>query len=273
MTCTDLHLAVVLSIYKNDELNFVISSIVSLLRQTYLVFDLYLMYDGEIQSDVELYLSSLKLPNLYILKHEKNKGLAVSLNELLNIVLTKEYEYIARMDADDISMPERFAKQIAFMDSHPDVDCLGTWAIEIDNEGKEYFRKKMPTTHEECLELFKKRDCMIHPTVMFRRSYFEKAGLYPEDTYFGEDTMMWAKGFKSGCKFANVPEYLFKFRLDLNFFERRRGWKHAKSIYTLRRRVNRMLGFGWKEDCYALLYAMAKLMPKSVLDIIYKTVR
>lgn len=64
---------------------------------------------------------------------------------------------------------------------------------------------------------------MIHPTVMFRRSYFEKAGLYPEDTYFGEDTMMWAKGFKSGCKFANVPEYLFKFRLDSNFFERRRG--------------------------------------------------
>lgn len=73
--------------------------------------------------------------------------------------------------------------------------------------------EKMPITHEECLELFKKRDCMIHPTVMFRRSYFEKAGLYPEDTYFGEDTMMWAKGFKSGCKFANVPEYLFKFRL------------------------------------------------------------
>lgn len=131
----------------------------------------------------------------------------------------------------------------------------------------------MPITHEECLELFKKRDCMIHPTVMFRRSYFEKAGLYPEDTYFGEDTMMWAKGFKSGCKFANVPEYLFKFRLDSNFFERRRGWKHAKSIYTLRHRVNRMLGFGWKEDCYALLYAMVKLMPKSILDIIYKTVR
>ena len=48
--------------------------------------------------------------------------------------------------------------------------------IEIDDDGKEYFRKKMPITHEECLELFKKRDCMIHPTVMFRRSYFEKAG-------------------------------------------------------------------------------------------------
>lgn len=45
------------------------------------------------------------------------------------------------MDADDISMPERFVKQIAFMNSHPDIDCLGTWAIEIDDDGKEYFRK------------------------------------------------------------------------------------------------------------------------------------
>lgn len=59
---------------------------------------------------------------------------------------------------------------------------------------------------------------MIHPTVMFRRSYFEKAGLYPEDTYFGEDTKMWAKGFKAECKFANLPEYLLKFRLDSDFF-------------------------------------------------------
>lgn len=264
-----------MSIYKNDNLLAVTQSIESILRQAYDKIEFYIQLDGEIRSDILQYLQRLCIQDIRvkILNRTLNRGLAYSLNELLNIVLTKEYEYVARMDADDISMPERFAKQIAFMNSHPDVDCLGTWAIEIDNEGKEYFRKKMPTTHEECLELFKKRDCMIHPTVMFRRSYFEKAGLYPEDTYFGEDTMMWAKGFKSGCKFANVPEYLFKFRLDLNFFERRRGWKHAKSIYTLRRRVNRMLGFGWKEDCYALLYAMAKLMPKSVLDIIYKTVR
>ena len=270
-----MKLCVIMSIYKNDNLLAVTQSIESILRQAYEKIEFYIQLDGEIRSDVLQYLRGLCIQDIRvkILNRTLNRGLAYSLNELLNIVLTKEYEYIARMDADDISMPERFVKQIAFMNSHPDIDCLGTWAIEIDDDGKEYFRKKMPITHEECLELFKKRDCMIHPTVMFRRSYFEKAGLYPEDTYFGEDTMMRAKGFKSGCKFANVPEYLFKFRLDSNFFERRRGWKHAKSIYTLRHRVNRMLGFGWKEDCYALLYAMAKLMPKSILDIIYKTVR
>ena len=275
MESCNMKLCVIMSIYKNDNLLAVTQSIESILRQAYEKIEFYIQLDGEIRSDVLQYLRGLCIQDIRvkILNRTLNRGLAYSLNELLNIVLTKEYEYIARMDADDISMPERFVKQIAFMNSHPDIDCLGTWAIEIDDDGKEYFRKKMPITHEECLELFKKRDCMIHPTVMFRRSYFEKAVLYPEDTYFGEDTMMWAKGFKSGCKFANVPEYLFKFRLDSNFFERRRGWKHAKSIYTLRHRVNRMLGFGWKEDCYALLYAMAKLMPKSILDIIYKTVR
>jgi glycosyltransferase involved in cell wall biosynthesis len=227
-----MKLCVIMSIYKNDNLLAVTQSIESILRQAYEKIEFYIQLDGEIRSDVLQYLRGLCIQDIRvkILNRTLNRGLAYSLNELLNIVLTKEYEYIARMDADDISMPERFVKQIAFMNSHPDIDCLGTWAIEIDDDGKEYFRKKMPITHEECLELFKKRDCMIHPTVMFRRSYFEKAGLYPEDTYFGEDTMMWAKGFKSGCKFANVPEYLFKFRLDSNFFERRRGWKHAKFL-------------------------------------------
>lgn len=114
---------------------------------------------------------------------------------------------------------------------------------------------------------------MIHPTVMFRRSYFEKAGLYPEDTYFGEDTMMWAKGFRAGCRFANLPDHLFKFRLDENFFQRRRGWKHARSIFTLRCRVNRMLGFGIEANCYVLLYAVAKMMPISVLNWLYKKIR
>lgn len=82
----------------------------------------------------------------------------------------------------------------------------------------------------------------------FRRSYIEKSGLYSLDTYFGEDTMMWAQGFVAGCVFANVPEYLFRFRLDDNFFKRRRGWKHAKGIFTLRHKVNKMLHYGVMAD-------------------------
>lgn len=265
--------AVIMSLYKNDIYQYAQFAIKSILNQTFKSFDFYIMYDGVVNEEINRYLTRLEDERIKIHKKPENQGLAKALNDLLNCVVHKDYQYIARMDADDISLPIRFEKQILYMEVHPDIDCLGTWAIEIDSKGNEYFRKQMPVTHDECRKLFKKRDCMIHPTVMFRRSYFEKAGLYPEDTYFGEDTMMWAKGFKAGCRFANLPEYLFKFRLDDNFFQRRRGWKHAKSIFILRRRVNKMLGFGLKEDCYAIMYGIAKMMPTKVLNLIYKKMR
>ena len=150
---------------------------------------------------------------------------------------------------------------------------MGTWAIEIKSDGSEFFKKQMPETHEGCWKQFMIRDCMIHPTVMFRRSYFEKAGLYSLNTYFGEDTMMWASGFANGCKFANLPEYLFKFRLNDDFFNRRRGWKHAKGILTLRWKVNKMLHYPIKAYLYAIAYAVVKMMPTKMLNYIYRKVR
>lgn len=271
-------LAVIMSLYKNDKLEYVQLAVESVLNQTVSNFDFYIQFDGPIDENVEAWLRSLKDSRVRISVRRENKGLAYSLNELLEIVLkasdgTKTYEFIARMDADDLNSLDRFERQLAYFRLHPEVECLGTCAIEIDSQGNEFFRKRMPETHEGCNELFHKRDCMIHPTVMFRRSYIEKAGLYLLDTYFGEDTMMWAQGFAANCVFANVPEYLYFFRLDDHFFERRRGWKHAKNIFLLRHKVNKMLNYGVKADIWALGYAFAKMMPKSILDIIYKKAR
>ena len=262
-----------MSIYKNDGLDFVKLAVESILNQTYSKFDFYIQYDGPIKEDVDKYMSSLKDSRIFIQRRSKNRGLAQSLNDLLDIVMPKGYGYIARMDADDISESLRFERQLLYLEEHPEVECLGTWAIEITDGGSEYYRKQMPEKHEDCKKLFRKRDCMIHPTVMFRRSYIEKSGHYAIDTYFGEDTMMWAQGFAAGCRFANVPEYLFRFRLDANFFNRRRGWKHAKGILLLRHKVNKMLHFGLIADVWALAYAGAKMMPTFLLNIIYKTAR
>lgn len=266
-------IAVIMSLYKNDTLEYVRFAVESILNQSYGQFDFFILYDGYIPQNVDDYLSGLRDERIRINRREENKGLAYSLNELLGIVMPQNYEYIARMDADDISLPERFAKQVAFLNTHPETECLGTWAIEINSDGSEFYRKQMPETHEGCWEQFMVRDCMIHPTVMFRKSYIEKAGFYSLDTYFGEDTMMWAQGFAAGCKFANVPEYLFKFRLNDDFFNRRRGWKHAKGILTLRWRVNKMLNYPLKAYLYAIAYAGAKMMPTKVLNLIYKKAR
>lgn len=262
-----------MSLYKNDRLENLRLAVESILFQTFNDFDFYIQLDGIVKSECEKYLKSINDSRILIFERKTNLGLAKSLNELLGRLLSKDYEYVARMDADDISLNNRFEKQIKFLDKHKEVDCLGTWAIEINEKGEEYFRKEMPISHEGCLKLFEKRDCMVHPTVMFRKSYFAKAGMYPEDTYFGEDTIMWAQGFYGGAKFANLPEFLFKFRLDEDFFSRRRGIKHAKSILKLRKRVNKMLGYGLKAKAYAYLYAMAKMTPTPILSIIYKIFR
>lgn len=266
-------LAVIMSLYKLDVLEFVHLAVESILGQTYQEFDFYIQYDGLVQPAVDEYLTSLDDERMFIRRRKDNMGLAKSLNELLSEVLPLGYEYIARMDADDISQPDRFEKQIAFMDAHKDTDSLGTWAIEIMSDGSDFYRKQMPVTHEACRNMFMQRDCLIHPSVMFRRSFFDKAGLYSEDTYFAEDTMLWAQGFANGCRFANIPEYLFKFRLNGDFFSRRRGWKHAKGILTLRWKVNRMLHYPLKAYLYALAYAGAKMMPTFLLKIIYKSFR
>ena len=85
-----------------------------------------------------------------------------------------DYEYIARMDADDISMPDRFEKQLAYMEAHPKIECLGTWAIEIKSDGSEYYRKQMPETHEGCRKPFMYSDFIIHHMMTSRKSYIEK---------------------------------------------------------------------------------------------------
>ncbi len=266
-------IAVIMSLYKNDRLDYLALAVESVLNQSMSDFDFYIQEDGPIGKDMDSYLSQIEDSRVIVRKRPENKGLAYSLNELLNVVMPLGYECIARMDADDISMPERFEKQEAYLNSHHETECVGTWAIEIKSDGSEFYRKQMPETHEGCWEQFMIRDCMIHPTVMFRRSYIEKAGLYSLDTYFGEDTMMWAQGFANDCKFANLPEYLFKFRLNDDFFNRRRGWKHAKAILKLRWKVNKMLNYPLKSYLYAFAYAGAKMLPTRILNYLYKKAR
>lgn len=266
-------IAVLLSVYNRDSKAYISDSIESVLHQSFSNFEVFVQLDGPVEDELRDYLFSIPDPRVHCYQRNKNLGLAHSMNDLLAIVLPMGYQYIARMDADDISTPNRLERQLHYLELHPEVDCVGTWAIEILSDGTEFFRKKMPEHHDDCLQLFRKRDCIIHPTALFRRSFFEKAGLYETDTFFAEDTMLWAKGFAAGCRFANVPEFLYEFRLDSNFFERRRGRKYANGILDVRKRVNKMLGFGLKEELYAYAYAFAKILPTPILRFIYKTVR
>ncbi|BDD06974.1 glycosyltransferase [Aureibacter tunicatorum] len=262
-----------MSIYKGDSLPYIKESIKSVLHQTFSSFDFLIKIDGFISTEVNDYLNSIDDKRVNLFFRNENKGLAHSLNELIEYGLKKDYQFFIRMDADDISLPERFQKQIEFMESNLDIDCCGTWLKEIDEFENEFFEKKMPVTSDECKAFFKKRNCMNHPTVVIRRTFFEKAGLYPTNTILAEDMMLWTKGHELGLKFYNIPEYLILFRVTDSFYVRRRGVKYAYSILKNRIEINKRLGFGFDADIYAILNFVVKSMPPFIIKYLYKTAR
>ncbi len=234
-------IAVIMSVYKNDELLHLQECVKSILSQTYSDFDLHIQLDGKISEACENYLDSLTDKRILKYSREENKGLACSLNELLDEVLQQDYCYIARMDADDICFPYRFQRQIEYMETHSQVDICGGYIDEMDEEGKSIGIIEYPLEHTKMKVFFGWRNPLAHVTVFFRKTYFEKAGYYPTDTNKDEDTMFWLKGFLSGCIFANINEPLVRVRVNNNFYHRRNGFNKSwgdlknrcKIVYSL----------------------------------------
>ena len=269
-------IAVIMSLYKNDRLEYVKLAVESILNQTYNDFDFYIQYDGSIREDVDLYLESLNDERVFIRKRAENKGLAYSLNELLNVVMPMGYEYIARMDADDISAVNRFEKQIAYLDAHTEVDMVGCAINEIDENGNNRGKiTRYPCESDACRAFFAKRNPVAHPTVMFRRSFFDKAGWeYPTDFERNEDTRLWHEGYKHGCVIANLPDVLLNFRMtDSMFRQRRNGRAFAKSQLKLRKLIAKDLGYGAMAYVYAYAMYLLMISPSWVLKIAYKVFR
>lgn len=269
-------LVVIMSLYKNDMLQYVRLAVESVLDQTYKDFEFYIQYDGSIRPEVDEYLSGIADDRVKIQRRDENKGLAQSLNDLLSIVLPLGYEYIARMDADDIALLDRFEKQIAYLENRKDIDCLGGAINEIDENGENRGKiTKYPCSPEDCRAFFAKRNPVAHPTVMFRRSFFEKAGWeYPMDFVRNEDTRLWHEGYKHGCMIANLPDVLLNFRMtDAMFTQRRNGKAFAKSQLELRKMINKDLQFGFMANVYAYAMYLLMISPSWLLKLAYRVLR
>ena len=266
---------VILSVYKKDKLQYVQKALESIYSQT-LKADVYIKIDGPIDKRLEDYLlQEYKKGNIaYLSKREDNKGLATSLNELIKEALKKNYEYIFRMDADDICMAERFQRQIEFMETNEEIDICGTY-IEEFGDGVEYKKLvKYPLTHETMFEFFKKRVPLAHVSACFRRSFFKKAGLYPESGHISnEDTLMWLKGFENGCRFANIDYVGVKVRVSRDFFGRRAGVRKVLYDFKNRLEVIKRLHYSFDAYFYAFGIMGINLLPTQLKKLAYKYLR
>ena len=270
-------ISVLLPVYKNDKPDYVTLSINSILNQTYPDIELNIGVDGPIGKDLADVLRSYeKDDRVEVHWFEENRGLAVVLNDLLKDSFKKGFQYIARMDADDISMLDRLEKQMAFLEENPDIDVVGGAIEEIDEVGNS--RDKViiyPYSPEECKDFFSKRNPHAHPAVLFRKSFFEKAGcLYRPEYRQNQDTMLWLDGMKSGTKHANIPDVVLKFRFTDSLFKKRRnGWAFAKKQLKDRLLINKILGYGLSADIFGYMMFCLLVSPPWLKKIAYRLFR
>jgi GT2 family glycosyltransferase len=269
-----LDCCVILSVYKGSKLKYVKEALESIYNQT-LKPDIFIKIDGEIKNDLKEFLFNEKEKGniKYLDYRKKNLGIAPSYNELIQEVLNRGYKYIVRMDSDDIMMSYRIEHQYNFMQSNPNIDVVGGYIEEFGNDFKYNKIVKYPLSHQEMFKFFSKRVPIANVTSFFRRTFFEKAGLYPTDSPTNEDTLLWMKGFENGCKFANIPEVLVKVRVSKDFFYRRTGIKKAFSDFKDRIKVIKTLNYGTVSYFYAIGMFIVNILPPSLKKLVYKILR
>ena len=204
-------IGVLLSVYNGDRADYFQQAVDSILDQTYSNMCIFIGVDGPVKDELKDCLNNYaKRENIQVFYFNENRGLAMVLNDLLHECLKqKNIEYIARMDSDDISLCDRFEKQLFFLKKNIDVDAVGGIIEDIDANSKKTGKKvKYPLTHDECRRFYRYRDPLAHPAVMFRRSFFDKVKGYRNEYRQNQDTLLWFDAFLNGCVFSNLNELI-----------------------------------------------------------------
>lgn len=225
--------SVIMSVYHSDEPEMLKIAIDSIINQT-LKCDLLVYQDGGIPDSLSSVLKKYKdNGDIKLFINSKNKGLAVGLNYLINYALDKDYEYIARMDSDDISRPDRIEKQVKFFEKNSDIGVLGTSCREF-GASFSLSEKHLPKSHEDLLSFSIVRCPFIHPSVMFRSKVFYGGIRYPENTVLTEDMALWFELLNHNVRFSNLNDILLDYRLNENTINRRKGLKKGMSEIKIR---------------------------------------
>lgn len=224
------------SVYKNDKPDFVRVALDSMLvNQSVKPSEIVLVQDGPVLEGLQMVLQDYerKYPDvMHIIRLEKNGGLG---NALKIGVENAKYDICARMDSDDIAAPDRFEKQLAYLEAHPECDIVGGQITEfIDSPDNIVGKREVPLTNEDIYDYMKSRCAFNHPTVMFRKQAVLDVGNY-QDWFWNEDYYLWIRLMKNHCIMANLSEVLVNMRSGLDQYSRRGGKKYFDSEIGIKR--------------------------------------
>jgi glycosyltransferase involved in cell wall biosynthesis len=200
--------SVVLAVFNGER--YVRQAMESLFAQTFRDFEIVVIDDGSTDGTPGI-LRGYDDSRVRIVRNERNLGLIASLNRGLREAAG---EYVARIDADDPSHPERFAKQVDFLDRHPEVALVGTLGRCIDDTGRQFMHgpDRRPTGHDDIWESLLQKNTFLHSSVMYRREVVQALGGYDPTARHAEDYALWLL-IAERHRVANIPEQLVDYRV------------------------------------------------------------
>lgn len=261
-----------MSVYKKSKPDDFLVAFNSIIHQTVPPNEIILVIDGPISKELESIIDSIRAnETLKIIKIPENKGLG---NALRIGVENACNDLIARMDSDDISLPNRFELQLNYFIQHPNTDVLGGQVTEfIDTPDHIIGKRVVPLNNTEIYAYMKKRCAMNHPSVMLRKKAVIKAGNY-QDWFLNEDYYLWIRMMSQKCEFANLNHVLVNLRVGYGLYERRGGWNYFKSEAGIQVLLHKYHFISWFQEIYniSLRFIMQILLPNRVRAFIYQTV-
>lgn len=270
-----LNFSVLLSVYKNEDpfsLNSALDSI--LVNQSRLPDEVVLIKDGPLTNDLNNIISSWKdkFSNiLNIVALEKNVGLGNALN--IGISHCK-YNWIFRMDTDDICLPNRFKRQIQYIQSNPDIALFGSCTEEFNSKmSKSLGLRNVPSNHDAIKQYAKKRNPFNHMTVAFRKDVIESVGGYQHHLYM-EDYNLWIRVIAAGYQVGNIDEVLVNVRGGDSMVKRRKGLVYIKSeLQLVKLKIEKNIDSKFHASFIFILRSLPRLLPTSLLSKIYRKTR
>lgn len=268
--------SVLMSVYKNDDVGFFETALNSVTtEQTLKPLQAVVVCDGPVDAAVDAVIEKARNVNpeieFTVIKKSENKGLAAALNTGL---AECKYAWVARMDSDDIAVPDRFEKQFLYLRSNPSVSVLGSYVSEFETDPqKPVSMRAVELTHAEIVEMAKTRSPMNHGTVVYRKDDILKLGGYSENFGKLEDYKLWVDAITAGLSFANIPDITVLMRIGNGFIERR---SNKREIHDWDMLQGYLLRAGLitkskarKNKMYIRIFIRT---PKWVKKILYKTV-
>jgi glycosyltransferase involved in cell wall biosynthesis len=265
-------ISVILPTYRGDTDSKLAAAIDSLADQTLLPEEVLIIKDGPLTDDLKSVIAkkSEEFPrSIRTHRIEENQGLG---NALRRGVAVSSNDIVARMDADDISVPSRFENQVTFLRENPDVDIVGGYIEEFESDLEEPIaRREVPTDHDIIEKMARSRSPMNHATVMFKKGSVLTAGNYRAVDRM-EDYDLWIRMLLNDAKFANIPDVLVKARGGKGMYIRRGGLEYAREEIRTQIEFYRRGFLPFHLFLFNLVTRVAiRFLPSRVRGVIYKS--